>query len=92
MNGANIVERRIVEDSRRDDLLFTDIVMPHLSGKELPDRIRAIYPRTKDSACTDSALVHQGVLNEGVMLLQKPLTPSALAQKVREVPDPSSPL
>jgi len=70
------------------DLLLTDVVMPHMSGRELSDRIRAIYPHTKilfTSAYTESAITHQGILKEGVALLQKPFTPSALANKVREV-------
>jgi two-component SAPR family response regulator len=70
------------------DLLFTDVVMPHMSGKELADRVRALYPHTKilfTSAYTENAIVHQGVLNPGITLLQKPFTPSALAHKVREV-------
>jgi len=72
------------------DLLFTDVVMPHMSGKELADRVRALYPHTKilfTSAYTENAIVHQGVLNPGIILLQKPFTPSALAHKVREVLD-----
>ena len=74
------------------DLLFTDVVMPHMSGKELADRVRALYPQTKilfTSAYTENAIVHQGVLNPGVALLQKPFTPSALANKVREILDAS---
>jgi nitrogen-specific signal transduction histidine kinase len=76
------------------DLLFTDVVMPHMSGKELADRIQSLYPRTKilfASAYTENAIVHQGVLNPGIILLQKPFTPSALARKVREVLDQASP-
>jgi len=74
------------------DLLFTDVVMPHMSGKELADRIHALHPQTKilfTSAYTESAIVHQGVLDKSVALLQKPYTPSALAQKLREVLDVS---
>ncbi len=72
------------------DLLFTDVVMPHMSGKELSDRVRSLFPKTKilfTSAYTESAIVHQGVLNNGVILLQKPFTPSSLARKVRELLD-----
>jgi two-component system cell cycle sensor histidine kinase/response regulator CckA len=72
------------------DLLFSDVVMPHMSGKELSERMRAIYPHTRilfTSAYAENAIIHQGVLNKGVALLQKPFTPSALARKLREVLD-----
>jgi CheY-like chemotaxis protein len=70
--------------------------MPHMSGKELSERVRALYPHTKilfTSAYTENAIVHQGVLDRGVTLLQKPFTPSALARKIREVLDqPGAPI
>ncbi len=72
------------------DLLFTDVVMPHMSGKELSDRVRAAHPETKilfTSAYAENAIVHQGVLNPGVALVQKPFTPSALARRVRAILD-----
>jgi CheY-like chemotaxis protein len=77
-------------DTGHIDLLFTDVVMPHMSGKELADRVRSLYPHTRilfTSAYTENAIVHQGVLEKGVALLQKPFTPSALAHKLREVLD-----
>jgi CheY-like chemotaxis protein len=89
-NGVEALNLKQQRDIGHIDLLFTDVVMPHMSGKELSDRIRTIYPRTKilfTSAYTESAIVHQGILNEGVALLQKPFTPSALAHKVREILD-----
>jgi two-component system, cell cycle sensor histidine kinase and response regulator CckA len=76
--------------ARHVDLVFTDVVMPNMSGKELADRFQILYPQTRilfTSAYTENAIVHQGVLNPGVTLLQKPFTPSALAVKVREVLD-----
>jgi PAS domain S-box-containing protein len=72
------------------DLLFMDVVMPQMSGKELADRICALYPRTKilfTSAYTGNAIIYQGMLNIGMALLQKPFTPSTLAHKVRAVLD-----
>ena len=66
-----------------------------MSGKELADRMRALHPHTRilfASAYTENAIVHQGVLDKDVALLQKPFTPSALAHKVREVLDaPAAP-
>jgi PAS domain S-box-containing protein len=93
LTAANGLEALNVTHQRATghiDLLFTDIVMPHMSGKELADRIRALFPLTKilfTSAYTENAFVHQGVLNPGIILLQKPFTPSSLANKVREVLD-----
>jgi len=89
-NGVEALSLKQQRDIGHIDLLFTDVVMPHMSGKELSDRIRTIYPHTKilfTSAYTESAITHQGILNEGVALLQKPFTPSVLAHKVREVLD-----
>jgi hypothetical protein len=39
------------------------------------------------SGYTESAMMQQGQLEPGVILLQKPFTPAVLAQKVREVLD-----
>ncbi|HEX3989479.1 MAG TPA: PAS domain S-box protein [Verrucomicrobiae bacterium] len=91
--AANGVEALSLKQQRgvgHVDLLFTDVVMPHMSGKELADRVKALYPHTKilfTTAYTENAIVHQGVLDKGVALLQKPFAPSALAHKVREVLD-----
>jgi PAS domain S-box-containing protein len=81
-------------ESGHVDLLLTDIVMPHMSGRELADRIRTSFPRTKilfTSAYTESAAIRQGILSQDIALLQKPFTPSGLARKVREVLDGKAP-
>jgi CheY-like chemotaxis protein len=96
-NGVEALSLQQKQSPGPIHLLFTDVVMPHLSGKELADRVRALSPRTRilfTSAYTESAIVHQGVLDPGVALLQKPFSPSALAHKLREVldqPDASQP-
>jgi PAS domain S-box-containing protein len=89
-NGIEALSLKQRRDIGHIDLLFTDVVMPHMNGKELADRVRALYPHTRilfTSAYTENAIVHQGVLDKGVSLLQKPFTPSALAHKLREVLD-----
>jgi PAS domain S-box-containing protein len=89
-NGVEALSLKQQPGTGYIDLLFTDVVMPHMSGKELADRVQALYPRTRilfTSAYTENAIVHQGVLDKGVALLQKPFTPSALARKLREVLD-----
>lgn len=89
-NGVEALSMRHERSTGHIDLLFTDVVMPHMSGKELADRVRALYPDTRilfTSGYTEHAVVHQGVLNPGVAMLQKPFTPSALACKVREMLD-----
>ncbi len=89
-NGVEALSLRQKGRVGHIDLLFTDVVMPHMGGKELADRVRASFPHTRilfTSSYTEHAIVHQGVLDKGVALLQKPFTPSALARKVREVLD-----
>ena len=92
-NGPEALSLTNQRDAKHIDLLFTDVVMPQMDGKELSDRIRAAHPQTKTlftSAYTENAAIHQGVLHEGVALLQKPFTPSALAVKLRAVLDDRS--
>jgi two-component system cell cycle sensor histidine kinase/response regulator CckA len=89
-HGIEALSLKQQRDVGHIDLLFTDVVMPHMSGKELADRVRAVSPHTRvlfTSDYTENAIVHQGVLDKGMALLQKPFTPSALANKLREMLD-----
>ncbi len=71
-------------------LLFTDVVMPDVNGRELADEARRRRPSLKvlfTTGYTRNAVVHNGVLDHGVELLGKPFTIEELAAKVREVLD-----
>ena len=70
------------------DLLLTDVILPHISGRELADQLTATESALRvlfTSGYTDDAIVHHGVLNAGVPFIQKPFGPKSLAQKVREI-------
>ncbi|MGD0206242.1 MAG: two-component regulator propeller domain-containing protein [Verrucomicrobiota bacterium] len=87
LSALRLVEQR---GKKSIDLLFADVVMPQLNGKELSERVGALHPETRilfTSAYAENAIVHQKVLSPSVAILQKPFTPSALAHKVREVLD-----
>jgi CheY-like chemotaxis protein len=72
------------------DLLVSDVIMPESTGAPLIERLRSARPGLRVlfmSGYTDDAILHHGVLEEGMPFLAKPFTPHALAQKVREVLD-----
>jgi nitrogen-specific signal transduction histidine kinase/CheY-like chemotaxis protein len=74
----------------RIDLLLTDIVMPGMNGRQLADALNRRQPELKVLFITGysrNAVVHQGRLDAGVSLLQKPLTQAMLAAKIRELLD-----
>ena len=74
----------------RIDLLFTDIVMPGMTGRALADELRKTRPDLKilyTTGYTRNAIVHGGMVDPDVSFLPKPFTIEALARKVREVLD-----
>jgi two-component system cell cycle sensor histidine kinase/response regulator CckA len=69
-------------------LLFTDVVMPTMNGKELAQRVKALRPAIRilfTSGYTADTIAHRGVLEPGIHFLEKPFTLDSLSRKVREV-------
>ncbi len=71
-------------------MLFTDVGLPGINGRELVDAARVRRPSLKvlfTSGYARNAIVHQGRLDSGVQLLTKPFTRAQLAARVRDVLD-----
>ena len=97
-NGYTVLEARngaealLLGEGHRGplELLLTDVVMPRMSGREVAERMTA---RRSDlsvlymSGYTDDAVIRHGVLGSDTAFLQKPFTPAALVQRVRETLD-----
>ena len=72
------------------DLVLSDVIMPGMNGRQLVDAIRQEQPGIKTmlmSGYTDNVIAQHGVLQEGYILVNKPLLPIFLANKIREVLD-----
>jgi len=84
-NGPEALE--ILEREPDVDLLFTDVIMSGgMNGPELVQLAKRLRPKLKvlyTSGYTENAIVHQGRLDKGVHLLQKPYRRNELAKKVR---------
>lgn len=71
-------------------MLLTDVVLPQMNGREVAQQLLELMPSLRVlfmSGYTDDAIVHHGVLDEGVSFIEKPFTPDSLLSKVREVLD-----
>jgi two-component system cell cycle sensor histidine kinase/response regulator CckA len=71
-------------------LLITDIVMPHLSGIKLSERLLEIRPDIKIlyiSGYFDDEYVERDGFQKGTYFLQKPFSIATLEKKIREILD-----
>ena len=83
LDAANAAEAlAIVKAGHPFDLLFTDVIMPGLNGRQLADEMLKVRPGLKvlfTSGYTENAIIHHGRLDEGVLLLAKPYRKSDMA-------------
>ncbi len=77
----------IAKRSDAIDLLFTDVVMPGMSGRALAEAIAISHPDTRVlfmSGYTDGEIAQKGVLDAGTAILHKPFTREELIHRVEE--------
>jgi two-component system cell cycle sensor histidine kinase/response regulator CckA len=73
-------------------LLLTDVVMPDLDGRELARRLLETRKKLRvlyTSGYGEEVISRHGILDEGVLLLQKPFSRCTLARQVRRALAPS---
>jgi CheY-like chemotaxis protein len=95
--GYSVLEARDAEVALRMlqlhpevQLVFTDVGLPGMNGRELSEQVLALRPQMKvlfTSGYARQAIVHDGRLDPGVELLTKPFTRVQLADQVRRILD-----
>lgn len=79
-----------LQQNTRIDLLLTDVVLPGMNGRELSRKAQSLRPDLKTLFMTGysrNAIVHQGRLDAGVELIQKPITQDQLSARIRTLLD-----
>ncbi len=89
VNGEEALE---IASSRPETihLMITDVMMPHMNGRELAGRMAKVHPETAvlyTSGYPGDRLVAEGIADPGAAFLPKPFTPSGLCARVRELLD-----
>jgi PAS domain S-box-containing protein len=82
--------RKFKENQTSIQLLLFDIIMPKMNGREAYEAINKIWPGVKTifmSGYAPDTIREKAGLGETVPLLAKPLSPTELLQKVREILD-----
>jgi PAS domain S-box-containing protein len=95
--GYSVLEMRgplqaldAIQRGAQPSLMFTDVVMPDMSGSELVAKVKLLRPDLKvlyTTGYTRNAIVHNGTLDFGTELLTKPYTIEELAAKIRMILD-----
>jgi signal transduction histidine kinase len=79
----------LVESGEHVDLVFSDVIMPgKVSALELGEAVQERLPRAQvlfTSGYAEGVLTHEGKLDPGVNLLQKPYTADVLSARIRHL-------
>ena len=72
------------DETQTIDLMLTDVVMPHMSGRDLALALRALRPSLRVafmSGYTNGALEERDLLEQGAVLVSKPFSPWSLSKR-----------
>jgi PAS domain S-box-containing protein len=84
-NAAEALE--VIKTGKDIDVLFTDVIMPGMNGRQLADAVKLLRPSIGilyTSGYSENAIVHHGRLDPGVLLLAKPYRKADLARMIRK--------
>jgi len=76
------------------DLVLSDLVMPHMGGREMAQKLSALRPKLKVvfmSGYTEDSLILSGGLDNAAAFLQKPISTMDLLKTVRKYLGPTAP-
>ncbi|HWJ18785.1 MAG TPA: CHASE3 domain-containing protein [Geobacterales bacterium] len=88
--GGPIAALRVIDVHPEITLLFTDVVMPEMNGRQLAREAVLRLPKLKilyTTGFSRNAVIHNGVLDQDVNFISKPFTIEQLASKARAVLD-----
>lgn len=87
---GNDAVREFMENRDRIGLLLLDVIIPRKNGKDAYEEIRTIRPGIKVlfiSGYSADMISKEGILEKGLSFISKPVSPTELLRKVREVLD-----
>lgn len=92
IEAANGVDAVSTFTDRVDEiqLLLCDLIMPKMNGREVLDEVRKLSPDIRSlfvSGYAADTLRQKGLMEEGMIVAMKPISPLELLRKVREVLD-----
>jgi len=89
-SNANVALDLLNQQNVHFDLMLTDVVMAGMNGRELAEKANNVRPDLKVIYMTGysrNAVTHHGRLDPHLDVLQKPITQSELAMRIRETLD-----